>query len=227
MLFCVLLTPFFLKGYSRRDDFLCYLRYGTAVTFLNAVRLYISMERLSDNYYVEKIRSGKTDCFAPLLERYSVQVFSLVVKIVGNREEAEELAQDVFVKAYSSLSSFRGDSRFSTWIYRIACNMAISAMRRKKTKHLLADESQLANLPDEPDETMFDPIDPDERLIRLNRALEQLPPEERAMITLFYKDDKSLAEIAVITGLTETNVKTKMFRIRKKLLVLIKAMKEK
>jgi RNA polymerase sigma-70 factor (ECF subfamily) len=173
------------------------------------------MERLSDNYYVENIRSGKSDCFAPLLERYSVQVFSLIVKIVGNREDAEELAQDVFVKAYGSLSSFRGDCSFSTWIYHIAYTVAVSATRRKKTEYLSVDEIRLADLPDELDETMFESADPDERLVRLNHAMEQLPLEERAMILLFYKDDKSLKEIAVITGLTETNVKIKLFRIRK------------
>ncbi|MDR0686002.1 MAG: RNA polymerase sigma factor [Dysgonamonadaceae bacterium] len=185
------------------------------------------MEKLSDNYYVEKIRSGKTDFFAPLLEKYSVQVFSLIVKIVGTREDAEELAQDVFVKAYSSLSSFRGDCSFSTWVYRIAYNVAISATRRKKTEYLTVDETQLADLPDDRDETTLEHADTEERLVHLNRALEQLSPEERAMIILFYKDDKSLKEITVITGLTEANVKIKLFRIRKKLLGMIKIMEKK
>lgn len=185
------------------------------------------MERLSDNYYVEKVRSGETDCFAHLLERYSVQVFSMIVKIVGNREDAEELAQDVFVKAYASLSSFRGESSFSTWIYRIAYNMAVSATRRKKMEFMPVDEERIASVPDEPDEMMFGTENPDERIACLNQALEQLLPEERAMIMLFYKDNKSMEEIAAITKLTETNVKTKIFRIRKKLFVLIKAMEEK
>lgn len=207
--------------------FLHYLCCGIVVTFLKGVRLYHSMERLSDNYYVEKIRSGETDCFASLLERYSVQVFSLIVKIVGNREDAEELAQDVFVKAYGSLASFRGESSFSTWIYRIAYNMAVSATRRKRVEYLPVDEDRMADLPDDPDETMFGTAGPDERFVYLNRALEQLLPEERAMIMLFYKDNKSMEEIAVITGLTETNVKTKIFRIRKKLWILIKAMEGK
>lgn len=186
------------------------------------------MERLSDNYYVEKVRSGETDCFAYLLERYSVQVFSMIVKIVGNREDAEELAQDVFVKVYSSLSSFRGESSFSTWIYRIAYNIAVSAMRKRKVEFTPVDEDKMAGIPDdEPDGMMFGMKDPDERLSCLNQALEQLLPEERAMIMLFYKDNKSMEEIAVITRLTETNVKTRIFRIRKKLFVLIKAMEEK
>lgn len=182
------------------------------------------MERLSDNYYIEKIRLGETDCFATLLERYSRQVFSLVVKIVDNREDAEELTQDVFVKAFGSLSSFRGDSSFSTWIYRIAYNIAVSATRKRVRVFTPVDENIISAVPDEPDESIWGDTDSETRVVYLNCALEQLPPEERAMIMLFYKENKSMEEIAMITRLTETNVKTKIFRIRKKLFVLIKAM---
>jgi RNA polymerase sigma-70 factor (ECF subfamily) len=185
------------------------------------------MERLSDNYYVEKIRLGETDCFAPLLEKYGKQVFSLIVKIVGNREDAEELTQDVFLKAFGSLSSFRGDCSFSTWIYRIAYNLAISATRRKNMKFIPVDENVMSNVSDESDEPMCGMTATEERVVYLSFALERLTSEERAMIVLFYKDNKSMEEIAVITGLTETNVKTKIFRIRKKLLILIKTMEEK
>ncbi len=182
------------------------------------------MERLSDNYYVQKVLVGETDSFAPLLGRYSKQVFSLIVKIVGSREDAEELAQDVFVKAFGSLSSFRGDSSFSTWIYRIAYNIAISATRKKTMEFMPVEENMLSNVPDDPDETFFGDSDADMRIVYLNRALEQLLPEERAMITLFYKENNSMEDIALITGLTETNIKTKIFRIRKKLFVLIRNM---
>ena len=185
------------------------------------------MERLSDNYYVEKIRIGEIECFAHLLERYSKQVFSLIVKIVDNREDAEELAQDVFVKAYTSLSSFRGDSSFSTWIYRIAYNVAISATRKKRRDIVSFDEYVMVNMLDESDESLMEDLDKEARINCLNDAMEQLLPEERAMIMLFYKDGKSMEDIAFITGLTAMNVKTKIFRVRRKLFVLIKAMEEK
>ena len=184
------------------------------------------MERLSDNYYVEQVLSGNTGSFRPLLERYSKQVFALIVKIVGNREDAEELTQDVFVKVFGSLSKFRADSSFSTWIYRIAYNTAISATRKKGDFFVPIDELTLSEVIDETDEMIFQDSNDDMRITYLNRALEQISPEERAMIIIFYKDKISMEEIAVITGLTETNVKTKMFRIRKKLYVLIKCMEE-
>ena len=185
------------------------------------------MERRSDSYFVEKTLSGDTGSFAPLLERYSRQVFTLIIRIVGNREDAEELAQDVFVKAYNSLAKFRMESSFSTWLYRIAYNTAITATRKKGFDTVPVEYTVLSEEPDEPDETVFGESDAEMRYVFLNRALECLPPEEQALITLFYKDDKSMEEIAVIMGLTETNVKTKMFRIRKKLFVLIKSMEGK
>ena len=184
------------------------------------------MKRLSDNYYVEQVLYGETESFAPLLYRYSKRVFSLIVKIVGNREDAEELTQDVFVKAYRSLATFRADSSFSTWIYRIAYNMAISATRKKAHNIISIDESVLSEATDDTDDMMLEDSNNELRIVYLTRALEQLSPDERAMILLFYKENMTMEEIAVITGFTETNVKTKIFRIRKKLFVLIRRMEE-
>ena len=175
------------------------------------------MERMSDAAYIEKILKGETACFARLLERYSKQVFSLIVKIVGNREDAEELTQDAFVKAFQSLARFRGESSFSTWLYRIAYNLAISATRKKVLEVTPIDELILHDIPDEPDDSYLN----DRRISCLNQALEQLPSDERAIILLFYKENKSVEEIVTITGLTASNVKTKLCRIRKKLYVLI------
>ena len=185
-----------------------------------------SMEKMSDKSYIEKVLKGETEYFARLLERYSKQVFSLIVKIVGNREDAEELTQDVFMKVYDSLSQFRGECSFSTWIYRIAYHKAVSAARKKTVVFVPVDDLMLSDIPDEPDETIFGDSDMDRRITCLNRALEQLPTDERAMILLFYKDNKSMEEIAMITKLTVTNVKTKIYRIRKKLFLWIKKMEE-
>jgi RNA polymerase sigma-70 factor (ECF subfamily) len=182
------------------------------------------MESLSDTIIIESILRGEAGCFARLLEKYSKQVFTLIVRIVENREDAEELTQDVFLKAYKSLSRFRKESSFSTWLYRIAYNTAISATRTKLPEFVLVDEQLLSDVPDEP---VFEDSDAEQRLAFLYRALEQIPPDERALITLFYNDNKSMEEIAEIMDLTETNVKTKMCRIRKKLFVLIKKMEEK
>ena len=124
--------------------------------------------------------AGDTGCFACLLDKYSRPVHSLILKTVRNKEDAEELAQDVFMKVFRNLPSFKGDCSFSTWIYRIAYNTAIS----------------------------------------------ELPPDERALILLFYHKEKTIEELTVITGLSASNAKVKLHRIRKKLFVLIKGMEE-
>jgi RNA polymerase sigma factor (sigma-70 family) len=182
------------------------------------------MELYTDTYYITRIQSGDTECFACLLDRYSRQVFSLIVKIVGNREDAEELAQDTFLKAFKNLSSFKGDSSFSTWIYRIAYNTAISETRKKKQEFLSIDETMMENVSEDDVAATMGSDSNETRIDKLNAALAKLPPDERAMITLFYMKEKSVEEIAEITTLSVANVKVKLFRIRKKLYVLLKGM---
>ncbi|MCD8042399.1 MAG: sigma-70 family RNA polymerase sigma factor [Tannerellaceae bacterium] len=184
------------------------------------------MEIYTDTYYIDRIQKGDTGCFACLLDKYSNQVFSLIMKIVRDREDAEELTQDVFMKVFKNLVSFKGESNFSTWLYRIAYNTAISYTRKKKVEYLAIDEAQITNTPGEEIEDLFGGIDKEERIGLLEKALEQLPPDERGLILLYYVQDKSVEELKQITGLSVSNVKTKLFRIRKKLFVLINEMEK-
>lgn len=182
------------------------------------------MELYSDTYYIKRIQEGDTAAFACILDRYSRPVHSLILKVVRSKEDAEELAQDVFLKVFRHLGSFKGDSSFSTWIYRIAYNTAISHTRKKKNEWLAIEESMIANVSEEEVKEALGQTDNSEQMAMLDAALEQLPPDERALILLFYMEGKSIEEIAVITELSVSNVKTKLYRIRKKLLVLIKEM---
>ena len=179
----------------------------------------VYMEPIADTFYIRKIQAGEEQYFTPLLKRYSRQVFSLMVKMTDNKEDAEELTQDVFLKVYRSLDSFHGNSSFSTWLYRIAYNTAISALRKQKQEWLSIEEGTFDNLAEEEAEDALEQSSREEQIERLEQALEQLPPDERALILLFYQQKKCVDEIAVITGLTASNVKTKLHRIRKKLLV--------
>lgn len=172
-------------------------------------------------HIIKEILSGKTEHYEYFLDCYGQQVFVLVDRIVSCQEEAEELTQDVFIKAFQQLSSFKAESSFSTWIYRIATNTALSAIRKRKNEVIRLDDSVFANLSDtQVDEALED--DSEEQLQRLQRAMEQLEADERALITLYYMEEKSLAEVAFIVGLTEANVKVKLHRIRKKLYIFIK-----
>ena len=179
------------------------------------------MESLSDTYYIERILAGDTSCFASLFDRYGKQVYAWVCRVIQNREDAEELTEDVFVKAFQHLESFRGESDFLTWLYRIAYNLSISAVRKKKVEYLAIEDSQLSNVSKEIIQDQLGQTDSSERLDLLDWALEQLPPDDRALILLFYKEDKSIEELAQITGLSIANIKVKLHRTRKKLYILM------
>ena len=172
-------------------------------------------------HIIKEILNGKTEQYEYFLDRYGQQVFVLVDRIASCQEDAEELTQDVFLKAFQQLSSFKAESSFSTWIYRIATNLAISAVRKKRNDVLRLDDSVFANLSDtQVDEALED--ESEEQMERLQQAMNQLEADERALITLYYLEEKPLAEVAFILGMTEGNAKVKLHRIRKKLYVLIK-----
>lgn len=184
------------------------------------------MELYGDRYYIERINKGDTECFACLVDKYSRQVFTLIVKIVWCREDAEELTQDTFIKVFRSLPSFKGDSAFSTWLYRIAYNTAISQVRKKKYEFLSMDEEDWNRVSEETVTAALENADNEEQQALLDQALAQLPPNERGLIHLFYFEEKTVEEIASISGLSESNVKTKLHRIRKKLYVLLSKKEE-
>ena len=174
-----------------------------------------------ESHIIKEILNGKTEQYEYFLDRYGQQVFVLVDRIVSCQEDAEELTQDVFLKAFQQLSSFKAESSFSTWIYRIATNIAISAVRKKRNDVLRLDDSVFANLSDtQVDAALED--ESEEQMERLQQAMNQLEADERALITLYYLEEKPLAEVAFILEMTEGNAKVKLHRIRKKLYVLIK-----
>lgn len=172
------------------------------------------MELYTDTYYIQRIQAGDTACFACLLDKYSRPVHSLILKVVRNREDAEELAQDVFMKVFKHLSSFKGECSFSTWIYRIAYNTAISETRKKRHEFLAIEESVINNVSEQEVAEALDRTDSSDQIQMLDAALAQLPPDERAIILLFYMKEKTIDEVATITGLTASNIKVKLHRIR-------------
>jgi RNA polymerase sigma-70 factor (ECF subfamily) len=125
------------------------------------------------------------------------------------------------LKAFQQLSSFKAESSFSTWIYRIATNVAISAVRKKKNETIRLDESVFFNLSESQVDVALED-ESEEQLQRLQRAMEKLEADERALITLYYMEEKPLSEVAFILGMTEGNAKVKLHRIRKKLYIFIK-----
>lgn len=182
------------------------------------------MKNLDEQQLLNKVLNGDTEAYAPLVERYSRPIFTLVMGIVQHREEAEELTQDIFVKAYTALGSFSSRSSFSTWLYRIACNTALSAVRHKRHRFALFDASRVERLVDISDEESLDVALNEEQERRLLVALKLLSAEERTLVHLHYYEGKSCAKCGEILGLTENNVKVRLHRIRKKLEICINEM---
>jgi len=181
----------------------------------------IYMNNQDEINYIERILAGETNLFSYFVNSYSNSIYSLIVRIVQINEDAEELTQDSFLKAFKKLDSFKGDCSFSTWLFRIAYNTAISATRKRKIVFPTVDEAMMESVPDEAIKTFFDPDENEIKLQKLEEAIGKLNVEEKTLITLYYTEDKSVAELARVLDLTPENVKVKLHRVRKKLYVLM------
>lgn len=179
------------------------------------------MEQKDESYYIKRILDGETEYFSVFLDRYSRPLYTLIVQIVGCHEDAEELLQDVFLKAFRNLNRYKGECRFSTWIYRIAYNAAISATRKKKQELLYIEENTIHNVPDDVADSVLTQAEDEEQVDCLSRAIGQLNGEEKALITLFYYEEKSLEEIGEVLKISISNVKVRLHRTRKKICVLM------
>jgi RNA polymerase sigma factor (sigma-70 family) len=175
------------------------------------------MKEQDDIFHVQRVLAGNTAAFAVLVEKHSDMAFTIANKIVRSREDAEEIAQDAFVKAFQSLRSFKGDSKFSTWLYRIVYNAAISHTRRKKQDFTQLDERVVSDTTEDEIFENLDTLDGELQSKLVTEAINNLPADESAIVTLFYLEENTIEDISQITGLSVSNVKVKLFRIRKKL----------
>jgi RNA polymerase sigma factor (sigma-70 family) len=179
------------------------------------------MEKKEDIYYIKKVINGETNCFSYLVEKYKDVVFSIALKVLKNRVDAEEAAQESFIKAFRSLHTYRAKAKFSTWLYRITYNTCISETRKKKTENIPLDKVQVRY---DDEEINLDDIPENRREKYVNAALKKLPEDEYTIVLLYYYKDESIEEISKITGLTVSNVKIKLYRARKKLYTILAEM---
>ncbi len=179
------------------------------------------MEQLNEPDLIARVLDGEPRAFSVLIKRYQRPVHSLIRQIIPNSEDAEELTQDVFVKAFTSLKSFRGGSCLSTWLYRIAYNTAISYTRKRRLLYSEIDENFLNKIPDEQADEILDRENDEALMQQIEAAVEKLNPEDKALISLYYVQKRPVKEISAITDLTPENVKIKLYRVRKKIVFLI------
>lgn len=169
----------------------------------------------SDIHLIQQVLKGNTNAFKTLVDRYHNYVFTICMRVLKNREEAEETAQDIFVKVFKTLRSYQQEAKFSTWLYTVAYRTAIDKSRLKKQKIQSIDaEEDFLQVVDKLSPSPAHQIQEKDLREVLQKIIQQLPPVEANLITLFYLHEKTVSEISMITKLSKSNIKVKLFRIR-------------
>ena len=184
------------------------------------------MTVLFENEIIRSVLRGNVNDFEKLVTAYEKNVYNIALKMVGDPEDAADMTQETFIKAYRALSGFRGDSKFSSWLYRIASNVCLDFLR-SRSRHPQVSLSTV----DEDDRATFELPDmrqnPEEQLMKklgmeaVRRGLEQLPEQQRQILVLRELGGLSYAELAQTLGLEEGTVKSRIFRARKRLCALL------
>jgi RNA polymerase sigma factor (sigma-70 family) len=174
--------------------------------------------KLPDTELIQLVLRGNTSLYAELVERYRNFVFTIVLRYINNREDAEEVAQDIFVKAFRSLADFKGASKFSTWLYTITTTSCLSFLRKKKLDLQSLDNEKVFAAADNIDGGMTaNLVEQKSRVAMVNNAIKLLNPDDAQVITLFYKGEQTLEEIAQIVGKEPNSVKVQLHRARTRL----------
>ena len=184
------------------------------------------MTVLFENEIIRSVLRGNVNDFEKLVTAYEKNVYNIALRMVGDPDDAADMTQETFIKAYRSLSSFRGDSKFSSWLYRIASNVCLDFLRSRSRHPQVSLSSS-----DEDGRTAFELPDmsrnPEEQLMKklsmeaVRRGLEQLPEQQRQILVLRELGGLSYAELAQTLGLEEGTVKSRIFRARKRLCALL------
>lgn len=171
---------------------------------------------MTDDLLIRMVKAGKAEAYRALVERYQDLVYNLCYKILLDEDEAKDAAQETFIKAYQVLGSFRAESKFSTWLYRIASNMALAKARRKK-RAVPLEEARYMATNEQAGDSQPSSMNQQERSRFLHLALAQLEENDRLLLSLYYLEEVSMEETAEISGLDKNTVKVRMHRARKKL----------
>lgn len=172
----------------------------------------------TDSEIISRVLLGEQQAFAELVNRYQNFVFTITLRYAHNREDAEEIAQDIFVKAYRSLADFRGASKFSTWLYTIVTTSCITFLRKRKLEtQSLDDEKTFEQADSQNSGFSANQIEQKSKVAMVNDAIRLLSPDDAKIITLFYKAEQSLEEIGKIIGMEPNTVKVKLHRARQRL----------
>jgi RNA polymerase sigma factor (sigma-70 family) len=173
---------------------------------------------------VERARRGDTKAFDALVEKYTPKLYGLVYHMTSNREDTNDILQDVFAKAYRALKRFRGKSSFYTWIYSIATNMTLNFLKKRNRRRSMSLDDVDLSIENDPDfievTSKSDPVreaNLSELQQRLNMAMQQLSVDHRTVVTMFDIQAMPHAEIAKILGISEGTVRSRLFYAHRQL----------
>jgi RNA polymerase sigma-70 factor (ECF subfamily) len=170
---------------------------------------------IDDHELIEACRSGKTEAFGVLVRRYQDRLFPTVLRLTGCAEDSYDLLQETFLRAYSKLSRFQGESSFYTWIYRIAVNLALSGRRRKRPAlRLGSDHPGDSDPADKKDSDPSLPVERAERDQMIQNALDALAPDHRAVVVMKEFDGLRYEEIGAILQIPVGTVRSRLHRAR-------------
>jgi len=172
----------------------------------------------SDSEIISLVLKGDRNAYAGLVDRYKSYVFTLTLRFTKSREDAEEVSQDIFIKAYRSLADFKGTAKFSTWLYTIVNTTCITFLRKKRLEVKSLDDEKTFDVADSQDSGFrANLVEQKSRQNMVNQAIAMLNPDDAEIITLFYKNEQSLEEISHILGLEVNAAKVRLHRARGRL----------
>lgn len=171
---------------------------------------------MNEKQEIHKVLKGDTSAFGYFVDTYQDMAITIAFRVCGNKQDAEDIVQNAFVKAFHNLHTFRADSKFSTWFYRIVYNTAITETRGNVHNTEFVDYKQIDMTGSYSDMDTMAQVEENERKELIDRAMERMPKDEAVILTLYYLEDNSVKDIVQITGLTDANIKVKLHRARKR-----------
>ncbi len=177
---------------------------------------------LTDETLIQQALAGRQSAFAMLVKRYEKYVFTLALRFVKNREDAHEVAQDCFMRMFRYMADFRGDCKFTTWLYKIVYSTSLNHLRKQNPDILSLDDAERPiRIKDENAADASASMERNDRNAALQRAIAMLSSDDASIITLFYLYEQSLDEICQVMDLTMSNAKTKLCRARQRLKTIL------
>lgn len=180
------------------------------------------MSTKNDQFYIDQILNGDAKAFAVLVDRYKNLVFTMTLRMLKNREEAEEAAQDTFVKIFKSLKNFKGDAKFSTYIYRVAYNDCLDRIKKNQKYRNEVPVDEFTEHQVKTIDNALNAMTEAEHKQSIKDCIALLPEMDGFLLTLYYFEELSLVEIAGIVNFEPNNIKVKLFRSRKKLMTIFR-----